>query len=127
VDFGRVAKRARDVVLAKPTNCGTSDDAEQYFSCRFLKETLAPSNSAEAVMVFWRNEQIRGTDEPAEAATIPGAAFSCGFLDETDDFRNEHVTLFLRNGRICRTDKFAERALCGTSNDDQRSAFPRIS
>jgi len=58
---------------------------------------------------------------------MPGGAFSRGFLDETDDFRNEHVTLFLGNGRICRTDEFAEQTLCGTSNDDQRSAFPWIS
>ena len=28
VDFGRVTKRARDAVLAKPTICGTSTDAE---------------------------------------------------------------------------------------------------
>jgi len=28
VDFGRVAKRARDVVLAKPTICERSTDAE---------------------------------------------------------------------------------------------------
>jgi len=28
VDFGRVAKRSRDAVLAKPTICGTSNDAE---------------------------------------------------------------------------------------------------
>ena len=28
VDFGLVAKRARDAVLAKPTICGTSTDAE---------------------------------------------------------------------------------------------------
>jgi len=46
-------------------------------------------------MVFWRNEQISATDEPAERATTPGRVFSRGFLDETDDFRNEHVTLFL--------------------------------
>jgi len=99
----------------------------ECFSRGFLKETLAPSNGAEAVTVFWQNEQICGTDEPAERATTPRGAFSPGFLDETDHFRNQHVMLFLQNGRICRTDKFAERALCGTSNDDQRSAFPWIS
>jgi len=91
------------------------------FSRRFLKETFASSNGAEAVMVFWWNEQIRGTDESAERATTPGGAFSRGFLDETDDFRNEHGTPFLRNGRICRTDEFAELTLCGTSDDAEWS------
>jgi len=93
----------------------------ECFSREFLKETLASSNGAEAVTVFWRNEQIHKTDVPAERATMPGGAFSRGFLDETDDFRNEHGTQFLRNGRICRTDKFAERTLCGTSDDAEWS------
>ena len=91
----------------------------ECFSCGFLKETLASSNGAEAVTVFWRNEQIRRMDKPAERATMPGGAFSRGFIDETDDYRNEHVMLFLRNVQICRTDEFAERMLCGMSNDDQ--------
>jgi len=74
-------------------------------------------------MVFWRNEQISATDEPAERATTPGRAFSRGFLDETDDFRNEHVTLFLRNGRTCKTDEFAERTLCEMSDNAERSVL----
>jgi len=74
-------------------------------------------------MVFWRNEQIRGTDEPAERATMLGGAFSYGFLDKMVDFRNEHMTLFLRNGRICRTDEFAEQTLCGTSDDAEPSVL----
>jgi len=43
--------------------------------------------------------------------------------DETDDLRNEHVMLFLRNGRTCRTNEFAERMLCGTSDDAEQSVL----
>jgi len=35
--------------------CGTSDDAERSFSCGILEETVASSNSAESVTVFWQN------------------------------------------------------------------------
>jgi len=62
--------------------------------------------------VFWRNEQIRGTDEPAERATTPGGVFSRRFLKETLASSNgaEAVMVFWRNEQIRGTDEPAERA-----------------
>ena len=57
-------------------------------SHRFHEETVASSNSAEAVTVFLRNEQQ------------PSRAFSRGFRERAAELQNGHVTRFLWNGRI---------------------------
>ena len=61
------------------------------FSREFHQETVALSNSTKSVTMFWRNEQIRRTNKPAERATTPSGAFSRGFWEQAAELQNGGV------------------------------------
>ena len=101
--------------LLERTLCATSDDAENgTWTSNSIK--FAEQRS------LWSEQQRQAERFPVDFLTKRanlGNAWTRRIY-ETDDFQNEYMTLFLRNGRI------AERTLCRTSNDHKRSVFPPI-